>query len=88
EAFFLKLRTLDCCKTKKCLTKIDYELAFQTFDNIRKLSKSEYNMFILGMLHIMARGKETQYLTVKYTFNNSEICEKAFQTIYSLSAKK
>ncbi|CAG8809405.1 23233_t:CDS:1, partial [Dentiscutata erythropus] len=78
EAFFLKLRTLDCCKTKKCLTKIDHKLAFQMFDNIRKLSKSEYNMFILGMLYIMARGKETQYLTIKYTFNNSEICEKAF----------
>ncbi|CAG8740286.1 17946_t:CDS:1, partial [Racocetra fulgida] len=51
-------------------------------------------MFLLGMLHAMARlnktlcGKEKQYLTVKYTFDASEICEKAFQTIYSLSNKK
>ncbi|CAG8608132.1 25072_t:CDS:2, partial [Racocetra persica] len=91
DAFFLKLRTLVCCKTKKCLTKIDHEFAFQMFDSIRKLSKTECNMFMLGMLHTMARskdGKEKQYLTVKYTFNDSEICEKAFQTIYSLSDKK
>ncbi|CAG8435650.1 6933_t:CDS:2 [Scutellospora calospora] len=94
EAFFLKLRILVCCKTKKCLTKINQEFAFQIFDNIQKLSKTEYNMFILGMLHVMARskdtlfGKEKQYLTVKYTLNDSGICEKAFQTIYSLSDKK
>ncbi|CAG8535030.1 9260_t:CDS:1, partial [Scutellospora calospora] len=90
EAFFSKLYTLICCKTKKCLTKIDHEFAFQTFDSIRKLSKTEYNLFILGMLHIMvhSKDKEKQYLTVKYTFNDSEICEKAFLTIYSMSDKK
>ncbi|CAG8613284.1 15858_t:CDS:1, partial [Racocetra persica] len=95
EAFFVKLHTLVCCKTKMCLTTIDHELAFQTFDSIRKLSKTEYNMLLLGMLHAMIRskdttlhGKEKQYLTVKYTFDNNEICEIAFRTIYSLSEKK
>ncbi|CAG8446233.1 4573_t:CDS:1 [Scutellospora calospora] len=95
EAFFVKLRTSVCCETKMCLAKIDYELAFQIFDNIRKLSKTEHNMFLLGMLHAMtcskdttSRGKEKQYLTIKYTFDNNEICEIAFRTIYSLSEKK
>ncbi|CAG8732697.1 27146_t:CDS:2, partial [Gigaspora margarita] len=34
------------------------------------------------------RGKEKQYLTVKYTFDGNEICEKGFQIICSLSSKK
>ncbi|CAG8754488.1 11545_t:CDS:2, partial [Racocetra persica] len=79
DAFFLKLSTFVCCKNKMCLTKIDHELAFQIFDSMRKLSKTEYNMFFLGMLHAMVRsnetlrGKEKQYLTIKYTFDNDEI---------------
>ncbi|CAG8438488.1 7738_t:CDS:2 [Scutellospora calospora] len=79
EAFIHKLRTLVCCKTKTCLTKIDHESAFENFDNIRKLTKFEYNMFLLGMLHAIVhpketlRGKEKQYLTVRYTFDGDEI---------------
>ncbi|CAG8828742.1 2834_t:CDS:2, partial [Racocetra persica] len=79
DAFFLKLSTFVCCKNKMCLTKIDHELAFQIFDR---------------MLYAMVRSNETlhskekQYLTVKYTFDNDEICEKAFQTIYLLTEKK
>ncbi|CAG8715168.1 19453_t:CDS:1, partial [Gigaspora rosea] len=94
EAFIHKLRTTVCCKTKTCLAKINHESAFNIFDNVRKLSKDEYNMFLLGMLHAMTRpketlqGKEKQYLTVKYTFDGNEICEKGFQIIYSLSNKK
>ncbi|CAG8731669.1 31712_t:CDS:1, partial [Racocetra persica] len=94
EAFNNKLRTTVCCKTKSCLTKINHESAFETFDNIRGLTKDEYSMFLLGMLHAMIRpnktlrGKEKQNLTVKYTFNGNEICEKAFQIIHSLSNKK
>ncbi|CAG8813530.1 3942_t:CDS:1, partial [Racocetra persica] len=42
EAFFVKLRILVCCKSKMCLTKVDHEFAFQIFDSVRKLSKSEY----------------------------------------------
>ncbi|CAG8461412.1 1467_t:CDS:2, partial [Scutellospora calospora] len=83
-----------CCNSKMCLNKIDHESAFQIFDIIRKLSKTEYNIFLLGMLHTMTRSNETlrgkgkQYLTVKYTFNNDEICEIAFRTVYSLLDKK
>ncbi|CAG8627172.1 23271_t:CDS:2 [Cetraspora pellucida] len=94
EAFIYNLRTTVCCKAKTCLAKIDHESAFNIFDNVRKLSKAEYNMLLLGMLHAMTRSKETlrgkekQYLTVKYTFDGKEICEKGFQIIYSLSNKK
>ncbi|CAG8769495.1 21622_t:CDS:2, partial [Dentiscutata erythropus] len=59
------------------------------------LDQQEKEAFFLKlrMLHVMARSKDTlhgkvkQYLTVKYTLNNNGICEKAFQTIYSLSDK-
>ncbi|CAG8754776.1 14260_t:CDS:1 [Cetraspora pellucida] len=95
EAFFVKLHTLICCKTRICLSKIDNEFAFQVFDSIRKLSKKEYNMLLLGMLHIMIcfkettmHGKKKQYLIIKYTFNDNKICETAFQTIYLLLDKK
>ncbi|CAG8804850.1 23136_t:CDS:2, partial [Racocetra persica] len=69
EAFINKLRTMVCCKTKACLTKIDHKSAFKNFDNIQKLAKVEYNMFLLEMLYAMVRpnktlrGKEKQYLT-------------------------
>ncbi|CAG8652427.1 9067_t:CDS:2, partial [Cetraspora pellucida] len=94
EAFIHKLHTIICYKTRICLSKINHEATFKIFNNLQKLSKSEYNMLLLGILHIITRptetlcDKEKQYLTVKYTFDTNKICEKAFQTIYSLSNKK
>ncbi|CAB4376175.1 unnamed protein product [Rhizophagus irregularis] len=48
-------------------------------------------MFLLGLLHSMKRSEQThhdktdkKYLTVKYVFDESEICEAAFLHIYSL----
>ncbi|CAG8795775.1 14181_t:CDS:1, partial [Racocetra fulgida] len=79
EAFNNKLRTTVCCKTKSCLTKIDHELAFKIFYDIRGLTKAEYSMFLLGTLYAMIRpnktlrGKGKQNLTIKYTFNGNEI---------------
>ncbi|CAG8491013.1 12871_t:CDS:2, partial [Cetraspora pellucida] len=66
----------------------------EAFNNKLRLTKAEYNMFLLGMLHAMIYpnktlcGKEKQNLTIKYTFNENKICEKAFQIIHSLSIKK
>ncbi|CAG8742660.1 16765_t:CDS:1 [Cetraspora pellucida] len=94
EAFNNKLCTMVCCKTKSYLTKINYELVFIIFDNIQGLTKAKYNIFLLETLHAMIRsnktlhGKEKQNLTIKYTFNKNEICEKAFQIIHPLSIKK
>ncbi|CAB5365906.1 unnamed protein product [Rhizophagus irregularis] len=48
-------------------------------------------MFLLGLLHAMKRSDQThhsktekKYLTIKYTFDEIEICETAFLHIYSL----
>ncbi|CAG8643901.1 16731_t:CDS:1 [Cetraspora pellucida] len=85
EAFTNKLCTMVCCKTKTCLTKINHESTFKKFDNIQKSIKVECNMFLLEMLYAMIHSKKTlhdkekQYITVKYTFDGNEICEKAFQ---------
>ncbi|CAG8697083.1 2187_t:CDS:2, partial [Gigaspora margarita] len=59
EVFIHKLCTTLCCKTKSYLTNIDHESAFKTFDNIRGLTKAEYNIFLLGTLHAMIRPNKT-----------------------------
>ncbi|CAG8645377.1 20455_t:CDS:2, partial [Dentiscutata erythropus] len=61
EAFFVKLCTLVCCKTRMCLTKIDHEFAFQIFDSIRKLSKTEHNI-IKPIVHALAGRKSNRAL--------------------------
>ena len=94
-AFNLVLQTKICC-TKNCLiSKIKHENALQSFQTVKSLSKSEFNMFLLGLLHGMKRSDQThhnktdkKYLTVKYTFDEKEICEIAFLHIYSLSIRK
>ena len=62
---------------------------------MKLLSKSDSNMFFLGLFHAMKRSDYTHhdktektYLTIKYTFNENEICEIAFLHIYSLSKNK
>src|SRR3954454_14199036 len=95
KAFNLVLQTKICC-TKKCLiSKIKHESALQSFQTVKSLSKAELNMFLLGLLHGMKRSDKThhdktdkKYLTVKYTFDEQEICETAFLHIYSLTIKK
>ena len=94
KAFKLVLQT-ECCKKKCYTTKINHDSALQTFQNTKLLSKSDSNMFFLGLLHAMKRSTQThhdktdkKYLTVKYTFDEIEICETAFLHIYSLTIKK
>jgi hypothetical protein len=93
-AFNLVLQT-NCCNKKCYTTKINHDSALQTFQTTKSLSKSDSNMFFLGLLHAMKRSNQThhygsdkKYLTVKYTFDEVEICEAAFLHIYSLTIKK
>jgi len=95
KAFKLVLQTSICCNKKCYTTKIKNDSALQTFQTIKSLSKSDSNMFYLGLLHAMKRSSQThhdksekKYLTIKYTFDEMEICEVAFLHIYSLSTKK
>ncbi|CAB5365902.1 unnamed protein product [Rhizophagus irregularis] len=90
KAFKLILHS-DCCKKKCYTTKINHDNALLSFQTIKSLPKSELNMFLLGLLHAMKRSDQThhsktekKYLTIKYTFDEIEICETAFLHIYSL----
>ena len=94
KAFNIILQT-KCCNKKCYTTKINHDNALKTFQNIKSLSKSDSNMFFLGLLHAMKRSNQThhdktdkKYLTVKYVFEEIEICEIAFLYIYSLTIKK
>jgi hypothetical protein len=94
KAFNLVLQT-NCCNKKCYTTKINHDSALKTFQTTKLLSKPESNMFFLGLLHAMKRSNQThhdktikKYLTVKYTFDEIEICEIAFLHIYSLTIKK
>ncbi|CAG8482846.1 7516_t:CDS:1, partial [Scutellospora calospora] len=59
EIFIHKLHITVCYKTKTCLAKIDHESVFNIFDNIQKLSKVEYNILLLGILHAITHSKKT-----------------------------
>ncbi|CAG8734178.1 11968_t:CDS:2, partial [Rhizophagus irregularis] len=94
KAFKLILHS-DCCNKKCYTTKINHDNALLSFQTIKSLPKSELNMFLLGLLHAMKRSDQThhsktekKYLTIKYIFDEIEICETAFLHIYSLSIKK
>ena len=94
KAFKLVLQT-NCCNKKCYITKINHDSALQTFQTTKLLSKSDANMFFLGLLHAMKRSSQNhhdktdkKYLTVKYVFEEIEICETAFLHIYSLTIKK
>ncbi|CAB5382573.1 unnamed protein product [Rhizophagus irregularis] len=94
KAFKLVLQT-SCCKKKCYTTNINHDNALHSFQMIKTLPKPELNMFLLGLIHSMKRSEQThhdktdkKYLTVKYVFDESEICEAAFLHIYSLSIKK
>lgn len=94
KAFKLVLQT-SCCKKKCYTTSINHDSALRSFQTIKTLPKPELNMFLLGLLHAMKRSEKThhdkiekKYLTVKYVFDENEICETAFLHIYSLSIKK
>ena len=62
---------------------------------MKLLLKSDFNMFFLGLLHAMKHSDYTHhnktekiYLTIKYTFDEKDICEITFLYIYSLSKNK
>ena len=62
---------------------------------MKLLSKSDSNMFFLGLLYAIKHSDYTHhnktektYLTIKYTFDKKDICEIAFLHIYSLSKNK
>ena len=89
EKAFKLILHFDCCNKKCYTTKINHDNALLSFQTIKSLPKSELNMFLLELLHAMKRSDQThhsktekKYLTIKYIFDEIEICEPALLYIF------
>src|SRR5688572_12484078 len=83
-------------KAFKCYTtKINHNNALLSFQTIKSLPKSELNMFLLRLLHVMKRSDQTHHNKTEkniYLLNiplmKVKFVKQLFLHIYSLSKKK
>ncbi len=93
EAAFLNiLQTKFCCKSECFKNKINHVKALQTFQDIKSLSKTDSIMFFFRVIQTMKRSSndniERKNFTLKYIFEEIEICESAFLKIHLLGIKR
>ena len=85
--YIISILKENCCN-KKCLEKINQEVAILRCQNYINLTKDQQNMFLLGIISASTRNSITStsnYLTMAFVFDGIAICSNAFLKLYNLS---
>ena len=79
-----------CSCLRKCLDKLERQNLIEHIQNIRELSKSEKDMYIMGAIKVNGSTAKKSHEDIKrhrfsYCFNGVDICVAAFRIIYDIS---
>ncbi|CAG8793595.1 11778_t:CDS:1, partial [Gigaspora rosea] len=89
DAYLKQLKEKQCCQ-KHCVTKINEQVAFNRYREVKALSQEESNFCFLGMIDTSARfgmlnsGVSKAYLTTNYNFSGISVCQNAWLMIYGI----